>query len=468
MASLDEVAGPVCPICYHTIGPEEDESFLDTCMHSFCYSCITKWTEIQRLGGAPFLCPVCRQGYHSIVHDCRGPDAFVRQWVVEQAAAPAAGPPPWGRAAQPQPQALQLTVGHRRRRSVYFVQPDPVEHESLARAMITPEMVARQDVVAWTERELQALVQQRDVALVAAHATGTLRAAAAAKPAQRQAAAGVPGGRGPGRDATLLRGARIAVGPPGRGAGGAARAAGASVAEVVQQVEAAVRPFIFEHAERFSWELAAFAASGATIAAFDQRAMAAGTAAAARAVAEARAQLARRQEWWQGGEQQQQGQEQQEQQEQQTAGDGRRVQSSEGPGDSMPASSTESGGRGPVADGEAQRSDSEGYLELLVLQGRRRSQRQAQPAEPQEEGQEASSREQVRQEQQREAVSPLPHKGSSREAHRKHKRRRSDSRLEQAGAAGWELAALRQSALESLQHHRSPEEQNSASHTVPR
>ncbi len=50
------------------------EAFLDRCFHQFCYKCIKEWTHTQRRHPPQrkprFSCPLCKQGYYSIIYDC--------------------------------------------------------------------------------------------------------------------------------------------------------------------------------------------------------------------------------------------------------------------------------------------------------------------------------------------------------------------------------------------------------------
>jgi hypothetical protein len=263
--------------------------------------------------------------------------------------------------------SLPLTAAHRRRRAVYSSPPDAAQRARLQRQRLGPGQAGRGEMEAFVARELQALLLQQDVGLVAQHTLGTLRNAAAAT---RPSNAAVRG----------------AAARPANGTGSqrqAGNSSGAPLPEVAAQLAAAAAPFVFEHAERFAWEVAAFAASPcASMAAYDRQTQlmdaSAAAAAAAAGASAARQQLGERAALQAG-----------------TAGssgrpDGSLERGSSSDDGGYPGSSGSSGseerrrGAGPA---DAQRSDSEGYLGLLLLQGSQRRPRQQQeqsqqPADP--------------------------------------------------------------------------------------
>jgi hypothetical protein len=65
---------------------------------------------------------------------------------------------------------LQLTAGHRRRRSVYFTPPGEGELR-----IPTLGQAKRRDVERWVHREVQALTLAEDVDLISQHIIGVLR-----------------------------------------------------------------------------------------------------------------------------------------------------------------------------------------------------------------------------------------------------------------------------------------------------
>jgi len=55
----DDLKDVTCSVC---LGPFVNRSFLNECFHSFCYLCITQWSELSR------LCPLCKTKYTSLIH----------------------------------------------------------------------------------------------------------------------------------------------------------------------------------------------------------------------------------------------------------------------------------------------------------------------------------------------------------------------------------------------------------------
>ncbi len=234
-------------------------------------------------------------------------------------------------------------------------------------ATLTTQQAQRAAVSEFVVRELQALLLQEDVQLVAQHVLGTLSNAVATAAVPRHtpgraapdAASLLPQRQGQQARRPLARSAlapKAAAAPPllaAAAAAGGTSAAQPALPELVQKLRAAAAPFVFEHAERFAWEVAAFAAAGtATVAAYDRLSLQLDAAAAAEEGAAARRQL---------GEQQRQA--------------GRRSESRSSGGAALPGSGgSSSGEEGEGAhkwqeSPEAQRSDSEGYLEILLQQG---------------------------------------------------------------------------------------------------
>jgi hypothetical protein len=153
-------------------------------------------------------------------------------------------------AAEQEPSSLQITPGsiHELGASTSAVRGPgtlaipPGLPASLAHQRLTMQRVSRPEVLAWIERELQALMLQSDVALVAQHVLGTLKYAAAQR-LDRQHMHGV------------------------------------GVAEAAALLRDAAKPYIPQHAARFAWEVVAFVHSGLGVKAHDARTFGAGTAA---------------------------------------------------------------------------------------------------------------------------------------------------------------------------------------------
>ncbi|XP_048532314.1 uncharacterized protein LOC125511079 isoform X1 [Triticum urartu] len=72
-----------CPICLEGF---EDEAYLDTCLHSFCYECITQWVSIVASKHEDPLssvkCPLCKTESVSILHAFDG-KSFQRHYIEQ-------------------------------------------------------------------------------------------------------------------------------------------------------------------------------------------------------------------------------------------------------------------------------------------------------------------------------------------------------------------------------------------------
>ena len=53
--NLIEKINSVCPICYKVL--YDDIVFPDSCAHSFCFACLSKWNKYNS------TCPLCRKSF---------------------------------------------------------------------------------------------------------------------------------------------------------------------------------------------------------------------------------------------------------------------------------------------------------------------------------------------------------------------------------------------------------------------
>lgn len=209
-----------CPICLETV---TGEAFLDQCFHRFCYHCILQWSEMvltaasAKTGNNPKLaaplleCPLCKTHYTSIVHDLVSGSKFQRDFLLA-----------------PDGRQFRLLEAHRRRLAAYHHgQAAAADLNSAARGVVK----ANKWLPCWVRRELEALMQDDDVAMVTHHVVGVV------ENLQRRS-----------------RGAMVDVAKNWCGA-----------------VAAAVRPFVFEDAEMFAVELWKFLDAGMDIAFYDQQ-----------------------------------------------------------------------------------------------------------------------------------------------------------------------------------------------------
>ncbi|KAL3693726.1 hypothetical protein R1sor_007377 [Riccia sorocarpa] len=223
--------GEICSIC---LEPISGEGFLDQCFHKFCYHCILQWSEmvLSRPSGSnskfQYLeCPLCKTQYTSIIHDISG-TRFQRHYVLTSTTRGFVRDPSW----------LLKLEAHLRRQAVYSVTcvgPAPPKPAKLSDAVSKPNRW----VSCWVQRELQALMQEEDVDTVTHHVVGIVES----------------------------------FSKRSRGKVSLSRKQGAKIDESSwhETVAAAVRPFVFEYAERFAVELESFLASGLDIAAYDQK-----------------------------------------------------------------------------------------------------------------------------------------------------------------------------------------------------
>jgi hypothetical protein len=139
----------VCPIC---LQPVDGEAYVDPCFHRFCFSCILQWSEMGAVRtGAPHLCPVCKGPCLTIIHDFRGTQ-FKRYDVLG------------GKSSSP----FQLSEKHALRRAVYT---------EGGKTSDTSGGFGRGQgrwLRCWVRRELQALLEEDDVEMVALHIVGSV------------------------------------------------------------------------------------------------------------------------------------------------------------------------------------------------------------------------------------------------------------------------------------------------------
>ena len=57
----------LCPVC---LNPITNRSVLDTCLHEFCYECISSWSQQHN------HCPTCRAPYHYVMHNIISDNQF--------------------------------------------------------------------------------------------------------------------------------------------------------------------------------------------------------------------------------------------------------------------------------------------------------------------------------------------------------------------------------------------------------
>ncbi len=165
-----------CAICLRRVSLRTEAFVCSTdphasasCFHRFHLECILRWADEQRArssagpGGPapPPTCPLCRQPFVAIVHDCVD-TSFQVTWVAEQPQGTDGG-----RHTDRLPRAqLQLTPAQRRRRSRYYhaagAAPPPLpslpplrHDDGNARRQRRPRPISDPLVEVWLTRELQ-------------------------------------------------------------------------------------------------------------------------------------------------------------------------------------------------------------------------------------------------------------------------------------------------------------------------
>lgn len=224
MATMSGVGGDSCPIC---LEPVTGEAFLDQCFHRFCYHCILQWSEMVLAASSaksgnnrkrplpPLECPLCKTHYTSIVHDLVSSSKFQRDFLLA-----------------PDGRQFRLLEAHRRRLAVY-------QNPGTCTGKISgPVVKANKWLPCFVRRELEALMQDDDVAMVTHHVTGVVD--------------------------SLQKRSRSSMFRP-------ADASSSTRKNWCTAVAAAVRPFVFEDAETFAVELWKFLDAGLDIAFYDQQ-----------------------------------------------------------------------------------------------------------------------------------------------------------------------------------------------------
>lgn len=224
MAGMSGAGGESCPICLETV---TGEAFLDQCFHRFCYHCILQWSEMVLAASSaktgnnpkhpvpPLECPLCKTHYTSIVHDLVSGSKFQRDFLLA-----------------PDGRQFRLLEAHRRRLAVYQKPGAPTTDMDPTRTV----MKANKWLPCWVRRELEALMQDDDVAMVTHHVVGVVE--------------------------SLQKRSRGSMFRPDTNA---------TWKNWCSAVAAAVRPFVFEDAETFAVELWKFLDAGMDIAFYDQQ-----------------------------------------------------------------------------------------------------------------------------------------------------------------------------------------------------
>ncbi|XP_019100061.1 PREDICTED: uncharacterized protein LOC104710020 isoform X2 [Camelina sativa] len=148
-----------CPIC---LGPMRQDSYLDTCFHKFCFSCIKQWIKVVSSKASKQLssvkCPLCKVYNSSIIHNydwC----SFERHYINRNIS-----------------DGFVLTKEQRYRLRCYYTESGFVADVfDVARFWkLQKFLYPNRWLEAWLRRELQALMQDEDVDIVLHHLVGVM------------------------------------------------------------------------------------------------------------------------------------------------------------------------------------------------------------------------------------------------------------------------------------------------------
>ncbi|XP_045831346.1 uncharacterized protein LOC123922689 isoform X1 [Trifolium pratense] len=210
----------ICPIC---LGPFIQLSYLDHCLHQFCFNCILRWTKVvsakNHTPPSSVKCPLCKTDNFSIIHGVDG-DCFQRYYInhhnVED--------------------CFILSKAHRYRLQSYYTQQGFLEdifnipQYWKSRKYNQPNNWLQ----TWLTREIQALTQEEDVEIIVHHIFGVVK------------------------PLWTSREQKLHINAPEK-----------KQEEFKISVSEAVRPFLGARTDRFVYEIQLFLASGLNIEAYD-------------------------------------------------------------------------------------------------------------------------------------------------------------------------------------------------------
>lgn len=212
----------ICPIC---LGPFIQPSYLDHCLHQFCFNCILRWIKV--VSGkhhhtpppsSSVKCPLCKTDNFSIIHGVDG-TCFQRHYINTNL----------------QDDCFVLSRAHRYRLQCYYTQQGCVEDILNVLQYWKSRKYNQQNnwLQTWLRREIQALTQEEDVDIIVHHIFGVVK--------------------------TLWTGEQKShIKEPEK-----------KQEEFMMSVSEAARPFLGARTDRFVYEIQLFLASGLNIEAYD-------------------------------------------------------------------------------------------------------------------------------------------------------------------------------------------------------
>ncbi|KAI3747402.1 hypothetical protein L6452_09858 [Arctium lappa] len=148
-----------CPICLSSI---LEESYLDQCFHKFCYSCILQWTKIvgsKHCSRQSFVkCPLCKRKSSSIIYGYDG-SSFQQHLIYQNS-----------------DNSVFFTKTHKYRLQCYYVEPgNSIGNINVLRYWKSNKYrQPNQWLYSWVSREIQALIQEKDVDIIVHHILGAI------------------------------------------------------------------------------------------------------------------------------------------------------------------------------------------------------------------------------------------------------------------------------------------------------
>ncbi|KAL4578071.1 hypothetical protein LXL04_014186 [Taraxacum kok-saghyz] len=148
-----------CPIC---LSPIIQESYLDQCFHKFCYSCILQWTKVvasKHSHREPFIkCPLCKTKSSSIIYGYDG-STFQQHLLYDNSE-----------------NSIFFTKAHKYRLQCYYIElGNTVGNINVSRYWKSYKYLQQnQWLYNWLSREIQALIQEKDVDVIVHHILGVI------------------------------------------------------------------------------------------------------------------------------------------------------------------------------------------------------------------------------------------------------------------------------------------------------
>ncbi|KAK7277913.1 hypothetical protein RJT34_22932 [Clitoria ternatea] len=150
-----------CPIC---LGPFCQLSYLDKCLHKFCFNCILRWTKVvtgkQHSPPSFVKCPLCKTENFSIVYEVDG-GCLQRHYVNKD----------FGH-------SFILSRAHRYRLQCYYTEQGFLDDIFNIPQYWKSCKYCQPNcwLESWLRREIQALTQEEDVDIIVHHILGVVKA----------------------------------------------------------------------------------------------------------------------------------------------------------------------------------------------------------------------------------------------------------------------------------------------------